>query len=91
MTNNIIEFPFNRQKIETIDINEEIINESGKVAEDIAEIVLSTLIQKGCKYDHVNNMLPHIMLMFESIRSLYLLSKGEEHPIQQVANVLFDE
>lgn len=88
MNDNVINFPERKQQRTAIE-DDAIIEEAGEVSHIIIDVIISMLEKHGCKFENHDNILPHILLLFESIRSLYLLSKDANHPLQMVAEEFF--
>lgn len=59
-------------------------------ADDISEFlwnhVLTEMVRAGCRFDSDSEKYyPSIILLLESIRSLYLQAQGIDHPLQEFA------
>lgn len=93
MTNNIVDFP----KMSIMDapsspeeVKAKLLEYKTSYSDEIAQIlwenVLCELTRSGCDFNKdIDKYFPSMVLVFESIRSLHLLSSGVEHPLQEFA------
>jgi len=98
MSNNVITFP--KMKLDAPpqspeELAEKLSEYKKSFADDISEFlwnhVLSEMVRSGCRFDaEAEEYYPSIILMLESIRSLYLHSQGIEHPLQEFAQDFID-
>jgi hypothetical protein len=88
---NIVNFP-NKNKEEIKKEFLDYIGDSNEISNYIMDYVMEILVSSGCEFDNMDpkEVIPHIILVFESIRSLYLFSKKESHPLQIIANEVFE-
>lgn len=92
--NNVIDFTKFRSKTpeEEIETEEEEVSESDMFVERIWAEVLSELERGGCRFSQEPKFyFPAMILVLESIRSLYLLANGESHGLQEFANDALSE
>lgn len=99
--NNVITFPkmkFDSPPQSPEELAEKLAEYKRSFADDISEFlwnhVLNEMVRSGCRFDaDAEEYYPSIILLLESIRSLYLQSQGIEHPLQELAQefVDFDE
>lgn len=98
MTNNVIKFP--KMKLDAPpqspeELAEKLAEYKKSFADDISEFlwnhVLSEMVRSGCRFDsQAEELYPSIILLLESIRSLYLQTQGIEHPLQDFAREFID-
>lgn len=93
---NIIKFP-TRVEEETYfaEFEDKIMSDAKKDADDNAEFVwscvLMDMVNSGYNLDRTSDeMKTGSILILESIRSLHYLTKGIEHPLQEVSKELFE-
>ena len=91
--NNIVDFTKFKSKIsekEIEDIEEE--SETDLAIERIWAGVLQDLERAGCRFSKDTRLyFPSMVLVLESIRSLYLLANEEEHGLQEFARDALDQ
>lgn len=87
--NNIIDFAKFKNKLDSLDdVEEDIVEEtpSDMMIERIWAGVLQDLERSGCRFSRDTRLyFPSMILVLESIRSLYLLANGMEHGLQEFA------
>lgn len=90
--NNVIEFPvlFDTPPMSPEDVQARIIRYKESYSEELADIiwdnVLGEMARAGCHFDEdINKYFPSMVLVFEAIKSLHLLSMDVEHPLQKFA------
>jgi hypothetical protein len=83
MSNNVISFPPKPKEPKESKI---LLDASEFAYEEVSRVIEK--IKVGDKLNGINT-LPHVLMMFESIRSFYMLSKGEYHPAQRIAEEMF--
>jgi hypothetical protein len=99
-TPNVIQFP--NIKIDTSpksleELSDKITQYRLDYADEISQIlmnmVLAELSRSGASYQKFaeDDLFPQIMLMMESIKSLYLFSCGVDHPLQDIAPKMYDK
>ena len=96
--NNVITFP--KMKLDTPPQSPEelaykLSEYKKSFANDISEFlwdhVLSEMVRSGCKFEaEAEKYYPSIILLLESIRSLYLHAQGIDHPLQEFAQEFID-
>jgi len=93
---NIIKFP-GRVEEETsfVEFEDEIMTDAKKEADDNAEFVWACVLMdmnnSGYNLDRASDdMKTGSILILEAIRSLHYLTKGIEHPLQEVSKELFE-
>ena len=93
---NIIKFP-GRIEEETsfVEFEDEIMTDAKKEADDDAEFVWACVLMdmnnSGYNLDRASEeMKTGSILILEAIRSLHYLTKGIEHPLQEVSKELFE-
>jgi hypothetical protein len=84
--NNIIDFAKFKFKFSEEDDDIEEASESDLIVERIWAGVLQDLERSGCRFSHDTRLyFPAMVLVLESIRSLYLLANDMEHGLQEFA------
>jgi hypothetical protein len=96
--NNVISFP--KMKLDSpVQSPEELAQKlreyKTSFADDISEFlwnhVLTEMVRAGCRFDSDSEKYyPSIILLLESIRSLYLEAQGIDHPLQEFAAEFVD-
>ena len=96
--NNIIDFAKFKNKIDSLhedeDEDEDVYEAtpSDMMIERIWAGVLQDLERSGCRFSRDTRLyFPSMVLVLESIRSLYMLSNGEEHGLQDFAREALEE
>jgi len=93
---NIIKFPGPKKKeISFAEFEDKIMSDAKKDADDNAEFVwscvLGDMVGNGYDLDRASGaMKTNSILILEAIRSLHYLTKGIEHPLQEVSKELFE-
>lgn len=95
--NNVVDFPkfLNTPPLSASDVQERLLaykeSYSSELAQIIWENVLGEMDRAGCNFDeNIDKYFPSMILVFESIKALHLLSMDVEHPLHAFAvdNVL---
>lgn len=78
------------------DLAQDFLNYKQEVAQEVSEFlwrhVLLELTRVGCKFNGKNleEYYPHMILVLDSIMSLYLKANDVEHPLQEFAEQFID-
>lgn len=94
---NIIKFPekTSMEKKSFTDFEEEFMETAKKEADDSAEFLWSCVLTEMASNDYdlergTEQIKKASILVLESIRSLHYLTKGIEHPLQDIAMEIFE-
>lgn len=87
---NVIKFPNRKQETKSKNINEDHIKLATEISEHLWNNLISDLAKLNCdlKTDFEEKF-PSMILILESIKSLYLQSKGIDHMLQDFAKEAF--
>lgn len=93
--NNVIDFAKFKNELDSLEEIEEDTEEvipSDMLVERIWANALQELERSGCKLSKNTRLyFPSMVLVLESIRSLHMLSNGEEHALQDFAREALDQ
>lgn len=92
--NNVIDFAKFKNKIDSLEEEENIeeVALSDMMIERIWAEVLQDLERSGCRFSRDTRLyFPSMILVLESIRSLYMLANGMEHGLQEFARDALEE
>lgn len=93
MSSNVIKFP-NNKKTETIEIEDERVlsKRALEFAYEMIDYVHDGIHEEtgDCIFTD-DEYVPMVICMAEVIASIYMLSRGHDHPFQEIANNLFGD